>query len=99
MRTKYGAILRDVCLPDGRHLTGAVAAVNDDIGASGISASIASQVHIGTFQLFGFTVTAHGNHALPQILGLLIDEIRKSGVNVPGRNAVDTGKITPLIRE
>ena len=61
LRTNYG----EVCLPVGRHLSGAVTAVNDDIGASGISASITSQVHICTFQLFGLTITAHGDHALP----------------------------------
>ena len=62
---KLGTDNGQVCLPVGRHLSGAVTAVNDDIGASGISASITSQVHIGTFQLFGLTVAAHGDHALP----------------------------------
>ena len=82
-----------------RRLTRAVTTVNDDIGTSSVGASIANQVHIGTLQLLGLAVTAHGDHALPQILGILVDEIREAGINITRRDAVDTSKVTPFVSE
>lgn len=82
-----------------QRLTRAVTTVDNDIGTSGVGASIANQVHIGSLQLLGLTVTAHGDHALPQILGILIDEIRKAGINIARGYAVNTSKIPPLVGE
>lgn len=81
----------------GSHLTRAVPSVNQDIRARSVAAGIADQVHIGTLELFCVAIASHGDHALPQVLHLLVNEIAQSGVNVPRGNAVYAGKVTPLV--
>jgi hypothetical protein len=78
-------------------LSDAVATIDDDIVASGVCASIRHQVDIRTLQLLRITITAHGNHALPQILDLLVDEVREPSINVAWGDAVDSRKVTPLV--
>lgn len=65
-----------------QRLSDAIATIDKDICASGVRARVTDQVHIGTLQLLGIPITAHGNHAFPQILCILIDKVRKAGVNV-----------------
>ena len=81
------------------HLSGSIATVNDDIGTSGVGAGIAGEVDVGTLELGGFGVTAEGNHAVPQILNLLVNEVRETGVNVAGRDGVDAGEVAPFVGE
>lgn len=79
------------------HLPHAVSAVNEQIIAGHVGASIADQVDVSTLQLLGLTIAAHGNHREPQVLSLLVDEVGQTGVNVSGGNAVHTGKVAPLV--
>lgn len=67
------------------------------IRTSGVAASVADKVHIGTLQLLGIAVAAHGDHAPPKGLGLLVDEVRQAGVDVARGDAVDAGKVSPLV--
>ena len=36
---------------------------------------------------------------MPEILGLLVDEVREAGVDVAGRDGVDAGEVAPLVGE
>lgn len=76
-----------------------VATVNLEIVASHVGAGIASQVNVGALELLGLTVAAHGDHGQPEVLGILVDKVRQTGVDVAGGDAVDAGKVAPLIRE
>jgi hypothetical protein len=38
-------------------------------------------------------------HRVPQLLDVLGNEVRQTGVNVSGGNGVDTGKVPPLVGE
>lgn len=71
--------------------------IDEDISPGGVGAGIADQVYIGSFQLLGVSVAAHGNHGFPQILDFLVDEVGKTGIDVARRNAVDAGKVSPLV--
>jgi hypothetical protein len=79
------------------HLSACITTINDDIAASSVRARVASEVDIGALQLFGVGVTAHGDHGLPQVLDLLVNEIGETSVNVAGGDAVDAGKVSPLV--
>jgi len=81
------------------HLPGTVATIDDDISPRSVGASVTAQVYISTLQLLGLAITAHWDHGLPQILSLLVNEVRESGIDVPGRDGVDTSKVAPLIGE
>jgi hypothetical protein len=78
-------------------LPASVTTVDDEVGTSGVCASVGSEVDVSTLQLLGITVTSHWDHAHPEVLGVLVDEVAKTGVNVPGRDTVDTGKVAPLV--
>lgn len=81
------------------HLPAAVSTVDEEIGSSGVSGSIRGKVDISALQLLSKTITAHGDHAVPQLLDVLGDEVGKTSVNVSRRDGVDTGKVAPLISE
>ena len=34
---------------------------------------------------------------MPEILSLLVDEVRETSVNITGRDRVDTGEVAPLV--
>lgn len=75
----------------------AVTAVNDEIVTSHVGAGIANQVDVGALQLLSLTVAAHGDHRVPQVLDILLDEVRQTSINVSGGDAVDTSKVAPLV--
>lgn len=81
------------------HLPHAVSAVNQQIITSHVGAGIADQVDIGTLQLLGLAIAVHGDHREPEVLDLLVNEVGQTGVDVARRDAVDTGKVTPLVGE
>ncbi len=81
------------------YLPCAVSAVHQDVSAGGIRGRIAGEVDIGTLQLLGLGIAAHGDHRLPEILGLLVDEVGETSVDVAGGDAVDAGKVSPLVGE
>ena len=81
------------------YLPHAVSAVNLDIRTSRVAARITRKVHIRALQLLRVTVPPHGGHALPQVLGLLVDEVRQPRVDVAGGDAVDAGEVAPLVGE
>ena len=76
-----------------------VATIDEHIGASGVGAGITAEVDIGALQLLGVTVATHGDHGPPQILDILIDEIGETGIDITGGDAVDAGKVAPLVGE
>lgn len=82
-----------------KHLPHAVSAVNQQIITSHVGAGIADQVDIGTLQLLCLAIAIHGDHGEPQVLDLLVNEVGQTGVNVARRDAVDTGKVAPLVGE
>lgn len=71
--------------------------IDEHISPGGVRAGIADQVYIGTFQLLGVSVAAHGNHGFPQILDFLVDEVGKTGIDVARGDAVDASKVSPLV--
>lgn len=81
------------------NLPDAVTAVNDQIVTSHVGAGVRNQVNVGTLKLLSLTVAAHGNHRVPQILDLLIDEVGETSVDVSGGDAVNTSKVAPLVGE
>lgn len=80
-------------------LPAGVAAVNDDISTSGVGGSVGNKVDVSTLELLRKTVTAQWDHAVPKLLDVLGNEVGETSVNVTGRDAVDTGKVTPLVGE
>lgn len=57
------------------HSAACVTAINDNIRTRGVTARIANQIDISPLQLFGIPWTVEGNHAVPQILSLLVDKV------------------------
>lgn len=82
-----------------KHLPHAVSAVNQQISTSHVRAGIADQVDVGTLQLLGLAIAVHGDHGEPQVLDLLVNKVGQTGVDVAGRDAVDAGKVAPLVGE
>lgn len=80
-----------------RRLSNTVATVDEDICTGGVRACIADQVHISALQFLCLPIAPHWNHALPQILGFLVNEVGEAGIDVAGRDAIDTGKVTPFV--
>ena len=80
-----------------RRLSSTVTTVDEDICTGGVSACIADQVYISALQFFCLPIAPHWNHALPQILGILINEVGKPSIDVARGDAIDTGKVTPLV--
>lgn len=78
-------------------LTDSVATVDDDVGTSAVGAGIGGKVDVGTLELGSLSITAHGDHAVPEILGLLVNEVRETSVDVTGRDRVDTSEVAPLV--
>lgn len=52
-------------------LWGAVATINNQVGAGSIGGRIRGQVQISTLQLVRLSFTTHGNLVPPDVLGLL----------------------------
>lgn len=69
----------------------------NQIKLTGVGGSVTDEVDVGTLQLLGITISSHWDHALPQVLGLLGDEVAETGVNVTWGYGVDTSKVTPLV--
>lgn len=78
-------------------LSYAIAAIDDDVCPGGIGARIADEVHICSLQLLRLAITAQGDHRFPEVLNILRNEIRKTGVDVARGDAVDASKVSPFI--
>lgn len=78
-------------LPDG------VATIDDEVRASGVGRCVRAEVDIATFQLFRFAIAVQGDHALPQVLDLLVNKVGETSVNVARRDAVDARKAAPFV--
>lgn len=87
------------CRRDASRLSGGVATVDQEIGTGGVGGGVGGEVDVGALELPGETVTAHGDHGVPELLGLLGDEVGETGVNVTGGDGVDTGEVAPLVGE
>lgn len=83
--------------PPNRHLPAGVSTVDDQIRTGGVGACVADQVHVRALELVGQAVAAHGDHVVPQGLGLLVDKVAQAGVDVARRDAVDARKVAPLV--
>jgi len=81
------------------HLPDTVSTVDEEVSTGGVGRGVRCEVDVGTLELLGVTVTTHWDHGLPEVLGLLVDEVGETGVNVTGRDGVDTGKVAPLVGE
>lgn len=82
---------------EDHRLSASIATINDDISTSSIRAGIADEVDVRALELLGITVAAEGDHASPQLLGLGVDEVAEARVDVAGGDAVDAGKVAPLV--
>lgn len=79
------------------NLSASVTTVNDQIGTSSICARIRAQINIRALQLLRITIASHRNHAHPQILDLLVNEVAQPSVNVARGDGVDTSEVAPLV--
>ncbi len=86
-------------LPWTTRLRAVVATIHDDICASSVAGRIASKIEVGALQFRSFTLSAHGNLVLPDILGLLRDKVADLRGHVARRNAVSPRKLHPLDRQ
>lgn len=79
--------------------TNAVTPVNEQVRPRHVGTGIAAQIYVRALELFRVPVAAHGNHTQPQVLRLLVHEVRQAGIDIPRRDTVNPGKIPPLIRQ
>ena len=86
-------------VPGSLPLSGSIATVDDDVSASSVGASIAGKIDVCTLELRSLGVTAHGDHAVPEILSLLVDEVGETSVDVAWGDGVDAGEVTPFVGE
>jgi hypothetical protein len=80
-------------------LADSVATVDDDVGTGAVRASIGGEVDVGTLELSSLRITAHGDHAVPKILSLLVNEVGETSIDVTRRDRVDTGEVAPFVGE
>jgi hypothetical protein len=80
-------------------LTSSVAAIDNEIGPGGVRAGIRSEVDVGALELSSLGITAQGDHAVPQILSLLVNKVRQTSVDVARRDGVDTCEVAPFVGE
>lgn len=81
------------------NLGSAVATVDNEIGAGSVGGSIGGKVEVGTLQLVGLALTAHGDLVAPDILGILGHKAGDLGRNVTGGYGVGTSVADPFDRE
>ena len=81
------------------HLSGSVPSIDDEVRTSAVRASVAGKVDVSTLQLGSLGITTERNHAVPEILSFLVDEVGETGVDVAWRDGVDTGEVTPFVGE
>lgn len=82
-----------------RRLSAGVTTVNEEVGTSGVGGGVGGEVDVSALELLGETVTAQGDHGVPELLGLLGDEVGETSVNVARGDGVDTGEVAPLVGE
>ena len=70
-----------------------------EVTYSAVGGSVRGEVDIGTLELGGLSVTAHGDHGVPQLLDVLGNEVGQTSVDVSRGDGVDTGEIPPLVCE
>lgn len=64
------------------HLAGSIATVNAKISTSSVAGSVTGEVDVCAFQLCCLSITTHWDHAMPEILSLLVNEVRQTSVDV-----------------
>ena len=84
-------------IPRSLPLSDSVSTVNDDVSASTVGASIAGEIDVCTLQLSSLCVTTHRDHAVPELLSLLVDEVGETGVDVAWGDGVDAGEVPPFV--
>ena len=81
----------------GLGLANTVASIDDNVRPSSVGASITDEIHVSALQLLRLAIAIHWDHALPQLLGVLIHKVAQSSVNVPWGNAIDSSESTPFV--
>lgn len=74
-----------------------ITTIDDDICARGVRAGIGGEVDVGALELGSLGVTAKRDHAMPQLLDVLGHKVRQAGVDVSGRDGVDTCEVAPFV--
>lgn len=81
------------------NLGSAVATVDDEIGPGSVGGSIGGKVEVGTLQLVGLALTAHGDLVAPDILGILGHKAGDLSGNVTGGYSVGASVADPFDRK
>lgn len=80
-------------------LGGAVTTVDDEISAGSVGGSIGGEIEIGTLQLMGLALTAHGDLVAPDVLGILGHKVGDLSCDVTGRYGVGASVADPFDRK
>lgn len=86
-----------MCVRTAANLSADVSSVDDQVSTGHVRAGVTAEVDISSLELLCVTVAAHWDHGEPEVLDLLVDEVGEAGVDIAGRDAVDTGKVTPFV--
>lgn len=74
-----------------------ISSIKLQILASHVAAGITDKVDVRTLEFLGVSVAAHGDHRQPQVLNILGHKVRETRVDIPRRDAVHPGKVTPFV--
>lgn len=77
-------------------LRSSVAAINEEVGGSGIAGCVAGQVQESALELFGHALTAQRDLALPEIVCLLGNEVGDLRGHVSRRDGVGASELGPF---
>jgi hypothetical protein len=64
---------------------------------SAVRGCVRGKVDVCALELGSLSITAHGDHAVPQLLDVLGNKVGQTSVNVSRGDGVDTGKVPPLV--
>jgi hypothetical protein len=78
---------------------GTVASIYDEISPGGVGGSIGGEVEIGTLQLVGLALTAHGDLVAPDVLSILGHKVGDLSRNVTGGYGIGASVAHPFDRK
>jgi hypothetical protein len=77
-------------------LRSSVAAIDEEVGGSGIAGCVAGQVQESALELLGHALTAQGDLALPEVVCLLGNEVGDLRGHVARRDGVGASELGPF---